>query len=334
MTRLASLLTSLLPLTLVIALPARAAPVLIKLGTIAPKDSRYDQVLEEMGQKWAEASGGQVKLRVYAGGVAGGEADMVRKIGVGQLQAAAITTVGMHDISSEPQALNIPMMVKTPAELDYVLSKVRPRLDAALAKKGFVVMSWASAGAPRLFSTIPLRTPADLDQVKIWAWDGDPAAAESFKIAGFHPVVLSSTDIVPSLETGLINTVPEPPLFVFVTRTFEKANHMLDVPWGMLTGATVVRKETWDKIAPDVQQKMLAIADDTGKLLSAEIQHLDENAIEQMKKQGLQVTHGDEGAWQAVTEKAWPNVRGKVVPADLFDEVRRLLKEYRASHGQ
>jgi TRAP-type C4-dicarboxylate transport system substrate-binding protein len=327
-------LTSLLALTLAFALPARAAPVLIKLGTIAPKDSRYDQVLEEMGQKWAEASGGQVKLRVYAGGVAGGEADMVRKIGVGQLQAAAITTVGMHDISPEPQALNIPMLVKTPEELEYVLGKVRPRLDAALAKKGFVVMSWASAGAPRIFSTIPLHTPADLDGVKIWAWDGDPAAAESFKMAGFHPVVLSSTDIVPSLQTGLINAVAEPPLFVFVTRTFEKANYMLDIPWGMLTGATVVRKETWDKIAPDVKPKLLAIADDTAKLLSAEIKHLDDDAIEQMKKQGLHVTEAAEGPWQTATERAWPTVRGKVVPADLFDEVKRLVAEYRASHAQ
>jgi TRAP-type transport system periplasmic protein len=327
-------LTCLLALTFASALPAQAAPVLIKLGTIAPKDSRYDQVLEEMGQKWAEASGGQVKLRVYPGGVAGGESDMVRKIGVGQLQAAAITTVGMHDISPEPQALNIPMLVKTPEELEYVLAKVRPRLDAALAKKGFVVMSWASAGAPRLFSTIPLKTPADLDGIKIWAWDGDPAAAESFKVAGFHPVVLSSTDIVPSLQTGLINAVAEPPLFVFVTRTFEKANYMLDIRWGMLSGATVVRKETWDKIAPDIQPKLLAIADDTAKLLSAEIKHLDDDAVEQMKKQGLHVTAAPEGPWQAATEKAWPTVRGKVVPADLFDEVKRLVAEYRASHAQ
>ena len=327
-------LTSLLALTLTFALPARAAPVLIKLGTIAPKDSRYDQVLEEMGQKWAEASGGQVKLRVYAGGVAGGESDMVRKIGVGQLQAAAITTVGMHDISPEPQALNIPMMVKTPEELEYVLGKVRPRLDAALAKKGFVVMSWASAGAPRIFSSIPLHTPADLAGIKIWAWDGDPAAAESFKMAGFHPVVLSSTDIVPSLQPGLINAVAEPPLFVFVTRTFEKANYMLDIRWGMLTGATVVRKETWDKIAPDVKPKLLAIADDTAKLLSAEIKHLDDDAVDQMKKQGLHVTEANEGPWQTATEKAWPTVRGKVVPADLFDEVKRLVAEYRASHAQ
>jgi TRAP-type C4-dicarboxylate transport system substrate-binding protein len=325
---------ALLCFALSLSSPALAAPVLIKLGTIAPKDSRYDQMIEEMGQKWAEASGGQVKLRVYPGGVAGGESDMVRKIGVGQLQAAAITTVGMHDISSEPQALNIPMLVKTPEELTYVLEKVRPRLDAALAKKGFVVLNWASAGQPRIFSTIPLATPADLENVKIWAWDGDPAAAESFKIAGFHPVVLSSTDIVPSLQTGLINTVSEPPLFVFVTRTFEKAKYMLDIHFGMLTGATVVRKETWDKIAPDIQAKLLAIADDTAKMLSAEIKHLDDDAIEQMKKQGLVVTKAPEGPWQAVVEKAWPNVRGKVVPADLFDEVKRLVAEYRASHRQ
>lgn len=327
MTRLAALLS------LTLALPARAAPILIKLGTVAPKGSRYDAMLEEMGQKWSDASGGQVKLRIYPGGIAGSEGDMVRKIGVGQLQAAAITTVGMHDITAEPQALNIPMLIKSPGELEYVLSKLRPRLDAALAKKGFVVMNWANAGSPRLFSTFAIKTPSDLSNAKIWALDGDPAGAEGWKAAGFRPVMLSSTDIVPSLETGLINCVPEPPLFVFVTRLFEKANHMLDLRWGMLTGATVVRKETWEKIAPDVQQKLLVIADSTAKDLSTEIKHLDDDAVAQMKTQGLQIdSPGDIAAWQTAAEKAWPIVRGKVVPADIFDEIQRLVAEYRAQH--
>ena len=75
-------------------------------------------------------------MRIYAGGVAGGESDMVRKIGVGQLAGRGHHHRRHARHQPEPQALNIPMMVKTPDELDYVLEHVRPRLDAALAKKG------------------------------------------------------------------------------------------------------------------------------------------------------------------------------------------------------
>ena len=320
-------------LALAFALPARAAPVLIKLATLAPKDSRYDQLLQETAQKWEEASGGQVKVRIYPGGGAGSEGDMVRKIGVGQLQAAAITVVGMHDISPDPQATSVPFLVQNEDELQYVLTKLRPRLDAALAAKGFIAVDWVSAGSPRIFSSYPIKTPADLAKSKIWTWDGDPAAAEGWKAAGFQPVVLSSTAIVPSLQTGLINTVADPPLFVFVTRMFEKANYMLDLRLGAVAGAIIVRKETWEKIPADIRPKLLAIADETAMGLSNEVRHLDDDAVEQMKKQGLTVVEPvDRAAWQAAGERAWPAIRGKVVPADLFDETKRLVAEYRAAH--
>ena len=105
--------TRLLTLLALLALAPRAGAqeVTIKLGTLAPNGSTWHNLLKEMGEKWSEASGGKVKLKVYAGGTLGNEGDMVRKMGVGQLQAAAITTVDMHEIVKEPQTLSVPMMI-------------------------------------------------------------------------------------------------------------------------------------------------------------------------------------------------------------------------------
>src|SRR3954463_3017841 len=120
----------LLALALAMGLSSAArADVEIKLGTLAPKGSTWDVLIKEMGQKWSEASGGKVKLRVYPGGVLGNEGDMVRKIRVGQLSAAALTTVGLHDVTPEPQAIDAPMVIQSYDELDYVMSKMQPSLD-------------------------------------------------------------------------------------------------------------------------------------------------------------------------------------------------------------
>ena len=92
-----------LAVALAVAAPAASAQeVTIKLGTLAPNGSTWHNLLKEMGERWAEVSGGRVKLRIYPGGTQGSEGDMVRKMAVGQLQAAAITNVGMHDIVKEP----------------------------------------------------------------------------------------------------------------------------------------------------------------------------------------------------------------------------------------
>jgi TRAP-type C4-dicarboxylate transport system substrate-binding protein len=312
---------------------ASAQEVTIKLGTLAPNGSTWHNLLKEMGERWAEASGGKVKLRIYAGGTQGNEGDMVRKMAVGQLQAAAITNVGMHDIVKEPQVLSAPGMIATEPEFAAVFPKVEPQLDRLLKAKGYVPLHWSQVGFIRIFCTRAYRTPAEMSDAKMFAWDGDPASVEAWKVAGFRPVVLSSTDVVPSLQTGMINCIAQVPLYVLTARLFERANHMMDVPWGYLIGATLVRKETWDRVPADLRPKLLAIARDLGARVDAEVRKLNEDAIAAMKKQGLDVVRVDPGPWRAAAEKAWPVIRGRVVPAAFFDDVVKARDAYRAAHA-
>ncbi len=321
-----------LALALAIAAPASAQEITIKLGTLAPSGSTWHNLLKELADRWAQASGGKVKLRIYPGGTQGSEGDMVRKMAVGQLQAAAITNVGMHDIAKEPQALSMPGMIESEAEFNAVFPKVEPQLDRILEGKGYVPLQWSQVGFIRIFCTKGYRTPADMADAKMFAWDGDPASVEAWKAGGFHPVVLSSTDVVPSLQTGMINCIANVPLYLLTARLFERANHMIDVPWGYLIGATLIRKDAWEKVPADLRPKLLAIARELGARVDAEVHKLNDDAVAAMKKQGLQVVEVDPGPWRAAAEKAWPVVRGKVVPTAFFDEVVRLRDAYRKSH--
>ena len=309
---------------------ASAQEVTVKLGTLAPQGSTWHNLLKEMGEKWAEASGGKVKLRIYAGGTQGNEGDMVRKMSVGQLQAASITNVGMHDIVKEPQALSVPGMIDSEAEFASVFPKVEGELDKLLAAKGYVALHWSQIGFIRIFCTKAYRTPAEIGDAKMFAWDGDPASVEAWKAAGFRPVVLSSTDVVPSLQTGMVNCLANVPLYLLTARLFERANHMIDVPWGYLIGATIVRKDAWDKVPADLRPKLLAISRELGARVDAEVKKLNDDAISAMTKQGMQVVKVDQAPWRAAAEKAWPVVRGKVIPAPFFDEVVKDREAFRA----
>ena len=107
--RIASLLAAVLA---VLATPALGQqPVQVKLGTLAPNGSTWHEILKEMAERWSQASNGTVKLRIYPGGTQGNEGEMIRKMAVGQLQGAAVTTTGLHDIAPEPQALSVPQLL-------------------------------------------------------------------------------------------------------------------------------------------------------------------------------------------------------------------------------
>ncbi|HEU4385739.1 MAG TPA: TRAP transporter substrate-binding protein DctP [Anaeromyxobacteraceae bacterium] len=310
---------------------ARGQELNVKLGTLAPAGSNWHEILKDMAERWSQASQGKVKLRIYPGGTQGSESEMIRKMAVGQLQAAAVTTVGLGDIVREPQGLAVPLMFDAEDELAAVMQKVQPKLESFLERKGYVALTWGVIGPIKIFCSRPYRTPAEAASAKIFVWEGDPGSVEAMRAAGFNPVVLSSTDVITSLQTGMIDCVPNVALYALPVRLFERASHMIDVNWGFLVGATVIRKDVWGRIPAEVRPKLQEISRELGKKVDAEVGKLNSDAVVAMKKQGLDVIEVNQGLWRAAAEKAWPVVRGKIVPTEFFDEVKRERDAYRAS---
>jgi TRAP-type transport system periplasmic protein len=317
---------------------ARAAggSVVIKMGTGAPEGSPWHQILKSMGEKWKESSKGAVTLRIYPGGVLGDEPDLVRKMRVGQIQAAAITAVGLSDIDDAVAALQIPMMFRSYEELDYVRDKLRPILEQRLESRGFVVLNWGDAGWVMFFAKESFAEPEDLKKMKLFVWAGDSHSVEIWKAGGFHPVPLAATDILPGLQTGLINAFDTTPLAALANQWFGLAPHMLDLKWAPLVGATVITKKAWESIPAASREGVLQAASEAGERLKGEIRATNQKAIEAMEKHGLIVHPASpelESRWRKAAEEVYPEIRGTIVPADMFDKVRRLRDEFRGTGG-
>jgi TRAP-type C4-dicarboxylate transport system substrate-binding protein len=314
----------LLPLVLLClaASPAWGEPVTLKLGTLAPAGSAWHEALKEMAARWHDASAGQVTLRIYPGGAQGDEGDMVRKLAIGQLQAASITNVGLHDVVPEAEAFSAPLLFRDEAEVACTLERVGDRLDAALRRRGLVALQWSRVGTASFFCRSPYRTPGELARAKVFAWEGDPAIVRAWREAGLHPVVLSSTDLVQALSTGMVDCVSNVPAYMLSTRAFERARYLVDLPLGFVTGVTVVRQDAWERIPADLRGRLLAIAREVGGRIDADARRLEAEAVAAMKTQGLEVVRVDPEAWRPTLERSWSAIRGGSVPADFFDAVR------------
>src|SRR3972149_3810075 len=73
-------------------------PLVFKVATLMPKGSMYHRVLQEMGEQWQQAQGNGAKFVIYTDGTQGSEADSVRRMRIGQLQAAMISVSGLQEI--------------------------------------------------------------------------------------------------------------------------------------------------------------------------------------------------------------------------------------------
>lgn len=321
----------------VLALPsaraAAAGPTVIKMATLAPEGSAWYKILAQMGDDWTKASNGAVVLRIYPGGVVGDEDAMVRKMRVGQLQAAAITGIGLATLERSFYALHVPMMYASDEEFDYVRDRLAPMLERRLAEKGFIVLNWGDAGWVHFFAKQPFTRPAEIKAMKLYVGADDATLFQLYKETGFRPVNLSVVDILPGLQTGLINAFDTTPLAALAFQWFALAPNMADLRFAPLTGATVIDKRAWDKIPADLRPKILEASRAGGKRLRGEIRKLNEEAVKVMVKNGLKITRVApevQAEWRKLIEDIYPRIRGPIVPADAFDAARGYRDAYRA----
>jgi TRAP-type C4-dicarboxylate transport system substrate-binding protein len=316
--------------------PAEAAERL-RLATLAPTGSTYHKSLLTLREAWRKASNGQVDLVVFADGKLGGEADTVSLMGLNSVQAAMLTAVGLAEIEKAVAGLqSIPMGFNDFAEVDYVGEKLQPMLEERLAKKGFVVLFWSDAGWVRFFSKKPALLPDDLRKQKLFNWAGNPDELQIYKSAGFTAVPLETADILPSLQTGLIEATPAPPVFALAGQIDTRAPHMLELNWAPLVGACVIRKASWEKIPETLRAELLKTAKAAGREIKTNGRKESSEAVEAMVKRGLKVTRPTpeaEAEWRRVAETVYPRIRGTIVPEDIFDQALKLIQEYRATKG-
>jgi TRAP-type C4-dicarboxylate transport system substrate-binding protein len=81
---------------------------------------------------------------------------------------------------------------------------------------------------------------------------------------------------------------------------------------------------------------MLKIAEETGLQVKAAGRAESDAALAALVKRGLKVqpvTAEVAEEWRAMIDKVQDQIRGKIVPADVFDESQRIVKEYRAAGG-
>jgi len=316
---------------------AQAKPITIKLATLVPKGSDYFKVLQDMANDWSRISNGRVKVLLYPGGIVGDETDMVRKMHIGQLQAAAISTQGLQDIDKSVYALNYPMMVHSWDELDWLRDHLGETIKNNFHDKGFTLLFWADVGWVYFFSTRPILKPQDVKDLKLFTRANDFADLDLWKTAGFNPVPLTMNDVLPGLQTGLINVVQAPAFIALSSQWFGIANHMLDLPWAAMSGGLVITNDAWSKIPPTLQDTLKKAARHEAQRIHDTIRYHSDDAVDIMKEHGLIVHEPSEKVkqmWQDETESYYPKFKGVLVSDKMHERLMELwpkLKAYRQS---
>lgn len=307
----------------------------VRLATLAPTGTSMHKSLLKMGSEWRKAG---VRLTIYPDGKMGGESQMVRRMRVNQLQAALLSVQGLSVIDESVRSVQlVPMMFRDFAEFDFAMKEVRSILNDRFEKKGYKVLFWSDIGYLRFFSTKPGKRIDDYRKMRMYVWSGDARTQALMKTMRCRGVPLEQTEILTGLQTGMYDMLTMPPVMALSGQVYRNANHMLNLNWNPLVGALAVSKKTWDRLPASKQKLLAAAATKAGDEIRAAGRRESQLAVKAMQKRGLQVHEpdaADVADWEKFAAKLYPEIRGKIVDAKLFDALQAAVKKYRSMQAK
>lgn len=300
-----------------------ASSVVIRYATLAPGQSPFGKILKAWGRSLEKATEGRVEFRFYGGGSQGDERDVVRKMRAGQIDSAGMTTVGLGIIVRPVLVMSAPGVIETYEQLGRVRAKMDVRFDKMIKDAGFVLLAWSDAGRGRLMSTVPIRRPEDLKSHRPWAWKDDPIFIEFLKVVGANPVRLGVGEVYPALQTSMVDVVPSSAIGAVALQWFTKLKYMSKGSFGIIVGASILKKEKFDQLSAEDQEILQRTAKRAGLALDKVVREDDAEAFEAMRRRGVEVI--DTGEYRAEWENAALQTRerliGRVYSKSLLAEV-------------
>lgn len=309
------------------------AKINLKLATLAPADSAWMKLFDGMNRDLKKATGGEVGFKFYAGGAAGDEKDVVRKMRINQIHGGSMTAVGLGEIAPAVLALQLPLLFKSFGELDYTRDKMKPTLEKLFLDKGFVILGWGDVGYTYIFSNTEVKTLADLKKTKMWAWVDDPIGKKVFEVAGITPVPLSVPDVLPSLQTGLIDAVYTSPLASIALQWNTKVTHVSTMPLAIGIGATLITKKQYDKLSDAQKATLLEVSRRWHTKLVKQIRADNKTSVKTLTGGGVtavKVGKAERAQWEGVAAKTKKALTGSLFPAALLTEIEGHIADYRA----
>jgi len=265
----------------------------------------------------------------------GNDKGVHRKIKIGQLQGGAFTPGGLAQVNPSIQALGLPMMFDTYAEVDYVRAKMDPIMRQQMEDSGFVILGISDGGFVRILSTKPMQDLESIRASKVWIPEGDEVGQVVFRALGITPVALPISDIFTGLQTGLIETVAVNPTGAIAFQWHTSASYMTEIPISYLIGVLAVQKKAFDKLSAEDQAVVREEVGKVFKRLDVLNRSDDLAAMEALKKHGITFVSpnpGEAERWRSIADGAIDEMaESGTISAEIVSQAREYLQSFRSS---
>ncbi len=320
-------------ITLLVFLPGTGLAKNYKIATVSPDGLSWMKKFRTAIKEIETQTEGRVKFKIYPGGVMGDDYTVLRKMRVGQLHGGAFAAGSLTRFYPDLQIYNLPFQFQSFDEVDYVRERMDRRIVDGLEGGGLNSFSLTETGFAYLMSKEPVTGVEDLQKLKAWVPDGDPISADLIKSFGISPIPLSITDVLPGLQTGLINAVAVPPIVALALQWHNHVKYMMDMPLIYIYSLVAMDKKVFSRISEPDRKIVYKVMNVLFNEIDVDNRRDNKKAYSAIVAQGIKVTSPGQGeipAWRAMADRSIDDlVKSGQISNESLDLYNGFLKEFR-----
>ena len=312
---------------------------IFKMGTIAPELIGWAALIKDIVNPGIEkAANGRVFLDWYYGGKMGDDQDILAKMRNGQLQGGGFSGRGIVMLCPEMTLFALPFLFDNYDEVEYVYSKMKPRINEWFEKRGYHLVLFAEQGFDQIYSTKhEIRTFEDVKKSRFQTWYG-PMEEKSLKALGASPIPISPTEISVAVRTGVCDALISPAIWAVGSQFYTVMKYINPVHIRYSPAGGVVSLKAWNNLTREDQIAIDNYVKSMEKEFRQKIRVINEKGIAAMYQHGMKevkMTPAEIDTWKKKLFPVWDEFadKGYYSKADL-DEVKNLLAEFRNRKGK
>ena len=313
-------------------LPLVASGEVFKIATISPDGLGWMSKFRVGLERIEAETNKRVTFKIYPGGVQGDDATVLRKMRIRQLNGGVFAAGSLTRFFPDLQVYNLPLQFRSYEEVDFVRARMDSYISDGLQKAGIKTFAFTETGFAYLVANEPVSSLADLRKLKAWIPDNDPIAAELIKSFDVSPIPLNITDVLPALQTGMINAVVGPPSVILALQWHNHLTHLMNLPLVYIYSMLAMDMKVYSKASSTDQDTVVKILDEVFELVGRETRSDNERALQALKKIGITfVEPTDKAEWQTAADLSVQKLmRSGEISGEVVNTYLELLKNFRS----
>ncbi|UEM07436.1 TRAP transporter substrate-binding protein (plasmid) [Skermanella rosea] len=306
----------------------------VKFAFVQNIDNHWGAGAEKFAEIVKEKSGGKIKIKLFPGGVLGGDVQTVSALQGGTVEMAMMGPSLLVGLVKEFSVFDFPFLFRNAQESDAILDGPAGKaLIDKLQAKGIVGLSYWEHGFRNLTNNRhPVAKWEDIQGLKIRVIQV-PLYIEAFNAMGANAVPLPLPELYTALETGTVDGQENPLASILSSKFNEVQKHVSTTNHTYNPLIVLSSKKFWDKLTADEQKLLLDAAEEVKPYQRKVSRDMNAAALEELKAGGMTVTEVSDDERARMAEKLQPVVAKFTQETDeaLVRDINAQLEKIRAA---